>query len=120
MRLVEAGRNLYSKREKALIAASRTLRVRAELARVRFAGEQTAAVVGVLALGEAEDVHVGAVLIEGTPSRAEREALAEETNGSIVAAGAALRGERDLMRPVAVEQSEPVQASLVSSKKPQP
>jgi hypothetical protein len=59
--------NLYSrKREKALIAASRTLRVRAELARVRSicarnakarAAHQAARLHGVLALGEAEDVH---------------------------------------------------------------
>ena len=35
---------------------------------------------GVLALGEAEDVHVGAVAIEAMASGTEREVLAEETN----------------------------------------
>ena len=58
---------------------------------------------GVLSLGEAEDVHVGAVSIEGMPSRAECEVLAEEVNGHIVAAGTAVCRKRYLVRPVAVD-----------------
>ena len=69
-----------------------------------LAAEAFAKLLGVLALGKAEDIHVGAVSIEAMPARAECEALAEEMDGHIVAAGAAVRGERNLMRPVAVDR----------------
>ena len=66
--------------------------------------EALAELLDVLVLGKAEDIHVGAVSIEGMSSRAERQILAKQTNGHIVAAGAAIGGERDLMQPVAVDR----------------
>ena len=85
-----------------MILAPRARPLGAALRIDELAAETLAELLGVLALGKAEDVHVGAIAIEAMASRTEREVLAEETNSQVVAAGAAGRGERDLMRPVAV------------------
>jgi hypothetical protein len=83
-----------------------------------LATEALAELLGVLALGKAEDVRVGSIAIEGMASRAEREVLAEETNGQIVAAGAAVGRERDLMRPVSVNRVYAELASAIAHASP--
>jgi hypothetical protein len=67
------------------------------------AAEALAEVLGVLPLGQAEDVEVRAVAVEGMAAVAQRQALAEPPDGDLIAAGAPIGRERHLVRPAAVD-----------------
>ena len=68
-----------------------------------LAAEARAELLRVLPLGEAEDAEVGSVAVEGMAAVAQRQVLAEEADGDVVAAAAAVGGQRHLAGPVAVD-----------------
>jgi hypothetical protein len=68
-----------------------------------IAAEARPEALGVIALGEAENGHVDAVMPKGVAAVAEREALAEETHRHVVAAAAVSGRQGDLGRPAAVD-----------------
>lgn len=54
-------------------------------------------------LRKAEHIHVDIILPKTVPARAERQALAEQPDGYVVVAAAAVRGQRHLMGPLPVD-----------------
>jgi hypothetical protein len=55
--------------------------------------------------GKAENSHVDIIAAEGMAARAERQGFAEEEDRHVIAAGAPVGPQRNLMRPIAVDHS---------------
>ena len=70
-----------------------------------FSAEAGLELLGVSAVGEAEDEHVRVIAPEGVRPRTQRESFAEETDGHVVVAGAASGGERHLVRPLPIHRA---------------
>jgi hypothetical protein len=60
---------------------------------------------GVRVLRKAKDVHVDVIAAERMTARAEREAVTENADRLVIAAGAAIGRQRHLMRPLAIDRS---------------
>ena len=78
-----------------------------------------------LAHGETEYGHVDVIPTEGVAAVGQRKPLAEEADGRVIAASAAVCGERYLVRPVAVddvlaELSSTIEHAVTGSWSPPP
>jgi len=62
--------------------------------------EATVEFLGVFALCEAKDAPVDAIAIEGMAALTQRRLFAEEVHGAVGVSHAAIRGQRDLVRPI--------------------